>query len=784
MGSDIAPHRWWVRFVMRRQSWWLPTLLVLLVGVVSMVYVGRRTYVDAPPVPDFVSADGRVVVSHDDAVRGQIVFEKYALMDYGTLFGDGAERGPDFTADALHQGALAAVAYYAHGAAPGTPEHDAALARVAREYKSNRWDASRNTVVLSDGQVAAYLALLKHYRQMFAGAGSEAMHPTGYIRSEAEIHYLTGFLFWGAWTCAAERPGRSYSYTQNWPYDDLVGNSPSAPVMYWSIFAVLGLMLALGLVLHLYGRYGRNAGWSRRDRQAPETVRPALDAQQPTRLQRLSYYFFAVAIGLFALQVLAGFLTLQNFLYPLSHVLGVDIARYLPITVARSWHLQLALLWITACWAGATLFLIPVIHRPELRGQVFMARLMLALLVLVVAGMLVGVWLGPLGILGSYWSLLGNQGWEYVELGKLWQGVLLVVFVIWAALVGQAVVRVWHKGDAWILPKWLFYVVACIALLFLSAFVAKPTTNFVIADFWRWAVIHMWAEAFFEVFTTVLVAYVMYLAGFVSHATASRLVYFATLLFLGSGLLGISHNFYWNAKPVATLAIGSIFSTLQVVPLVLLTLEAWGVGSKAADAAGSHPAARTQSEALLFLAGVSLWNFLGAGVFGFIINLPIVNYYEHGTYLTVNHAHAALFGVYGNLALASLLFCARYLLPLDFWPRRLIRRAFWCFNIGLALMLAFDLLPAGVLQLVRVLELGLAGARSQAFVYSGIFQALTWARLVGAAAFVLGGVLPMCWFVLKGVSRLDAAALPGAPQAAQRNAGDSAEPVAECGLEQ
>ena len=262
----------------------------------------------------------------------------------------------------------------------------------------------------------------------------------------------------------------------------------------------------------------------------------------------------------------------------------------------------------------------------------------------------------------------------------------------------------------------------------------------------------------FEVFTTVLLAYIMVLMGFVSHAAAARIVYLATLLFLGSGLLGISHNFYWNAKPVATLAIGSVFSTLQVVPLVLLTLEAWAFRSRQGRTAGDGQQPHPQSEAFLFLLGVNFWNFFGAGVFGFIINLPIVNYYEHGTYLTVNHGHSALMGVYGNLALAAVVFCSRYLLPAAQWPARLIRRAFWALNLGLALMVVIDLLPVGANQLLAVLEHGLAAARSQAYVQGELFQTLTWARIIGGALFVLGGVLPLAWFVLTRAARLKPAA--------------------------
>jgi nitric oxide reductase subunit B len=753
----MSLRHWWDRLVLHRRNWWLPLLLVMGVGVCSMLFVGTRTYQDAPPIPDFVTASGEIVLSHDAIVRGQLVFQKYALMDYGSLFGDGAARGTDFTADALHEGAVGAVDFYADGALPQTAQHDAAVARMQREYRQNRWNAANNQAVLSAGQLHAYAVVARHYAEMFAGRGPQAFHPAGYISDPTELRDLAGFFYWGAWVCAAERPGTTYSYTHNWPYDELVGNRPSGPVLYWSVIAALGLILALGLVLYLYGRYGRVSGWNAADPGPALIAADGVDAYQPTRLQRLSYAFFVAAVVLFVLQMLAGILTVHDFL-GITRVFGVETASFLPVTITRGWHLQLALLWITACWIGASLFVLSTIHRGELPGQLALARIMFWLVLLVVAGMFAGLWLGPMGRLGQLWHLLGNQGWEFVEIGKLWQVVLLAVFVLWSAIVGQTVLRVRREGDAWILPKWLFYAVLSISLLFLSAFVARPTTNFVIADFWRWAVIHMWAEAFFEVFTTVLLAYIMYLTGFVSHAAASRIVYLATLLFLGSGLLGISHNFYWNAKPVATLALGSIFSTLQVVPLILLTLEAWAFRARQDGTAQPGQGSRVQAEAFLFLLAVNFWNFLGAGVFGFIINLPIVNYYEHGTYLTVNHGHSALMGVYGNLALAAIIFCARYLVPAAHWPARLIRRAFWSLNIGLALMVAIDLFPVGINQLMTVLDHGLAAARSQAYVQGELFQTLTWARIIGGALFVLGGVLPLAWFVVSRAPRLKAAA--------------------------
>jgi nitric oxide reductase subunit B len=291
-----------------------------------------------------------------------------------------------------------------------------------------------------------------------------------------------------------------------------------------------------------------------------------------------------------------------------------------------------------------------------------------------------------------------------------------------------------------------------IPVLFISGFVAKPETNFVIADFWRWMVIHMWVEAFFEVFITVIVSYLMVLMGLVSRQAAIRVVYFATLLFLGTGLLGISHNFYWNAKPVATMALGSVFSTLQFVPLILLTVEAWRFKNMPKIAV--HGIEHKQlgnfgfPEVFLFLVAVNFWNFFGAGVMGIIVNLPIMNYFEHGSYLTVNHAHAALMGVYGNISLAAMLFASRLLLKSNRWSEKLVKFSFWAINAGLMLMVMLDLFPAGAIQFQSIVDHGLWFARSEAFTGQGTFKMLTWLRGIGASVFFFGGVIPLTWFIV------------------------------------
>ncbi len=747
-------------YLMNPKYWWVPFAIILAVSVTGLFFIGYETYEKAPPIPDFTNEEGQVVISRADILEGQEVFHRYALMEYGSMYGDGALRGPDFTAQALHEIAISMNAHYQRQLNGENVDRqwmqDGIGARVKREIKTNRYDEHTNQAVLSEGQVHAARVLEGFYVQVFTNKDfKEAFKPVNYIKDKEEIHQLSRFFFWGAWVCSVQRPGFAYSYTHNWPFDESAGNTATSSTLVWSIIGILGLVLGLGAVLYYYGQFEKlSEEYYAKGADEMVTVQK-LKAFTPTPTQRATYKFFYVAIILFLLQVLGGILTVHDFV-GFTRFFEIDLQDWIPVTIARSWHVQLSLFWISACWVAISIFILPILSGKEPAGQLRLVNLLFWVFFVMVGGSLAGIFMGPKNMLGELWRWLGHQGWEFVELGRLWQYLLLVIFALWALIVYRGLKGVMIRNIPWALPNWLIYAVVAIMVLLLSGFVAQPETNFVVADFWRWMVIHMWVEAFFEVFTTIVVGYMMVLMGLVNRDTVAKVVFLATLLFLGSGLLGISHNFYWNAKPVGTLALGSVFSTLQVVPLILLTLEAWKFRNMPLQLNRSNGKQRESSlfampGVFLFLIGVNFWNFFGAGVFGLIINLPIVNYYEHGTYLTVNHGHAALMGVYGNLSLAGLLFCLRYQLKPDAWDTGLVRTAFWSINIGLLLMVVLDLFPAGIHQLLAVLNEGYWFARSQAFVQSPAFQTMTWLRIVGGAVFCLGGLFPLTWFVLKSI---------------------------------
>lgn len=745
-----------INYLLNPKNWWLPLVLIFVISLAGVTMIGVHTYTEAPPIPTYVSGNNQTIFTSEDVLDGQEVFQEYALMEYGSMFGDGANRGPDYTAEALHLLAQGMNQYYKDQ--PRKGEDTSLLIKgfseqVKSEIKRNTYKKENNTVVLSQAQVFAAGQLVHYYTEKFTNDNFPgAFKPSGYLTDKEKIRKLTAFFFWGAWVCGVERPGEKYSYTHNWPFDPEAGNTPGGAIILWSLIGSLGLIFGLGLVLYYSGKLEKLDDEVYIKKAQPFMTSAEIEKFKPARIQLATYKFFYVAILLFAIQVLAGILTVHDFV-GFVKFFGFDISEPLPVTVTRSWHVQLSLLWISVCWIGASFFMMSLVSPRQPARQLTLINSIFWLSILLVAGSFAGILLGPKGLLGQYWYWLGHQGWEYVEIGKLWQVMLGVVFIIWAITLYRGIKPVMKLKQPWALPNWLVYATFSIIVLLISGFIATPRTNFVIADFWRWMVVHMWAEAFFEVFTTVLIGYFMVQMGLVSRKAATRVIYLAALLFLGSGLLGISHNFYWNAKPVGTMALGAVFSTLQVVPLVLLTLEAWRFSKLPAvleannNGQGDHSKKFGFPEVFLFLIAVNFWNFFGAGVLGFIINLPIANYYEHGTYLTVNHGHAALMGVYGNLALTAILFCCQLLFKSGSWNPKLIRVSFWSINIGLILMVFLDLFPAGIWQFKTVTDQGLWYARSHEFIESNAFQTLTWLRIIGGSLFTIGGVIPLAWFI-------------------------------------
>jgi nitric oxide reductase subunit B len=736
--------------------WWRhAAVITVVVGLSGLLFMGRNAYRGAPPIPREARAeDGTVIFTGEDVLAGQAVFQRYGLMDYGTVFGHGGYRGPDFTADYLHRlgeamrDQLALGRYgrpYLELPPSSRPELDDETRRL---LKTDRYRADSGILTLTAGEQLGFVRGVRHYGEYFAGTGEETPLPAHYIRDPEEIRHLTAFFAWTAWAAVTPRPGSDHTYTNNWPSDPSVGNSPSVGAFTWSAISIISLLGALGLVLMFFGRFDY-LGWGSRGEADVPVASPDLGSASLSPSQRAVYKFFLVVSLLFLFQTLMGVLTAHYFVEA-KGFFGFDIRAVLPTTITRSWHLQLSIFWIATAWLATGLFVGPMLAGKEPRGQATWVDILFGAVILVAVGSIAGEWLGVHGRLGGAWFWLGHQGWEYLELGRLWQALLTGGMALWVWIVFRAIRPTLVGEDRGSLSYLLLYSMIAIPVMFSFGMLYTPRTNFVVADFWRWWIVHLWVEGFFELFTTIVVAHFFVLMGIASRRTALRVVYLDIILYLGSGMIGTAHHYYWTGQPEANLALGAVFSAMEVVPLTLLALEGWDFIRLRYDRSvlGVSPREFPHKWAVMFLMAVGFWNFLGAGVFGFLINLPIVSYYEHATYLTSNHGHGALMGVYGNLAVAALVFCVRQTVRPEKWNDRLWAIAFWSLNLGLLIMLLGSIFPAGIYQMVDSYRNGVWHARSLAVYDSAFFRRVTWARVAGDLVFVIGGTVPIAWFMV------------------------------------
>jgi nitric oxide reductase subunit B len=744
--------------------WWRHSAILVMIGGFSVLsFITVLAYKNAPPIPDkAVDAAGNVVFTGAEIEKGQGVFFKYGLMEHGTLWGHGAYLGPDYSAEYLHRLSeisrdTIGVEKYGRPFAQLSPDEQiVAAAEVSRVLKENRYEPALRTLLLTPGEAAAFRSQAAEWSDYFTKKGDAPGLPASYIKSPTELRALSAFFAWAAWAAAANRPGKDYSYTNNWPYEPLVGNRPSTEAYVWSALSLITLLGGLGLILFMVGKFDY-LGWKGEGEPAHGTH------SAPTQLtltpsQWATGWFFAVVALLFLAQSLLGG-ALAHYRVEPGGFYGFDIARFLPYTLARTWHLQLAIFWIATAWVGGGLFLAPWVGGAEPEGQRAGVYALLGALAVVVFGSLFGEYLGLNDKLGRLWFWFGHQGSEYLDLGRFWQLLLVAGLVFWLFLMFRALKPAMKNPGKRELSSLFLYAAVAIPIFYLPALFYGPHSNFAVIDNWRFWIIHLWVEGFFELFATVLVAIMFHQMGVVSTKTATRLIYLDAILYLSGGIIGTGHHWYFTGQGTLNMGLAACFSAMEVVPLTLLTLDAWDfirLKNQQCSVCGQE-FATTQKWAIYFLMAVGVWNFVGAGVFGFLINLPIVSYFEVGTTLTPNHGHAALFGVFGMLALAVLVFCLRAMQSDAVWKgtEKFIRIGFWGANVGLALMVLLDLFPGGVLQLWDSVAHGYWHARRLTFVMGGLYHKLEWARMVGDMIFILVGAVPITLGALRSVRKRD-----------------------------
>lgn len=720
-------------------------LLFVVVGAFTvLLFGGAKISEHKPPIPERVVApSGEVVLTGDDIRAGQRLYLALGGQSIGSIWGHGSYLAVDWSADALHRTALvsaglargldpaAAVAFdQAQLEALPAGERARVEAEVKAELKPNRYDAATETLTLSAGQAASIPSLERYYTTLFRDGSDPMSIQSGWVSDPEDARKMTAFFFWTSWAAVTNRPGENFSYTANFPFDPLAGNGPLPSALVWSILSVVLLILGIALAIFFYLRLRA------KDPDEPVKLQP-LAEPNPTPSQRAVLPYFLIAIVLFIVQAGLGSFT-AHFAVEGNKFFGYDISQYLPYAATRTWHLQLAVFWIATCWLATGLFIGPAVGGKEPKLQKALVVTLLGALVVVVVGSLAGTWLGVMGKLkGPNGWYFGHQGYEYIELGRVWQLALTAGMILWVVLVYRAIKPALRaEGDKGGLTHLLLYAAVSIPLFYAVGLAYTPGTHLSVADYWRWWVVHLWVENFFEVFATVALAFVLSRIGAVNQKAATRATYFSITLYLGAGIIGTFHHLYFSGTPLFITSLGATFSALEIVPLTLLGFEVW----ENLKLTKSGPNAAPWKWPLYFFCAVAFWNMFGAGVLGFLINPPIVLYYAQGLNTTPIHSHGALFGVYGFLAIALMLFSMRNIVRKDAWSDRLLKYAFWGLNVGLMGMIVLSLGPAGIYQFVEGIEKGLWWARSPAVTGSDFIHTVTWLRLGPDVAFFFGGV--------------------------------------------
>jgi nitric oxide reductase subunit B len=443
-----------------------------------------------------------------------------------------------------------------------------------------------------------------------------------------------------------------------------------------------------------------------------------------------------VVCGLFVLQLLAGVIT-AHYGVEGSSFFGIPLAEVLPYSVTRTWHVQLGIFWIATAWLASGLAIGPAVGT-EPRGQKLLVNVLFGALVVVVLGSMAGELLAVHGMLdddGVWW--FGHSGYEYVDLGRFFQLALLVGLLLWVFLVARALWPAVRRRDAQ-RPLLVMLLLSAIAIggFYFAALGVGRHTNLAIAEYWRWWVVHLWVEGFFEVFATVIIALLFARLGLIKVGAAARASVLAASIFLTGGVIGTLHHLYFSGTPTIALAFGSVFSALEIVPLMFVGYDAWDNWRHTRSVSWM----REYRWPIYFFIAVAFWNLVGAGLLGFMINPPVALYYMQGLNTTPVHGHTALFGVYGMLGMGLALFTLRSLRPGLPWPDRALTIAFWSINIGLAAMVLLSVLPVGLLQTWASVDEGYWYARSAEFLQTPLMATLRWMRVIGDSIFTAGAI--------------------------------------------
>ncbi|HBG57342.1 MAG TPA: nitric oxide reductase large subunit [Porphyromonadaceae bacterium] len=733
---------------MSQKKLWIALAAVIVVSFAVLLFYGNQIYQQAPPVPEqVVDETGKLLFTGREIKEGQNIWQSIGGQEIGTVWGHGAYVAPDWTADYLHREAQFLLNKWSEETYGNlfdslSNEQKATLqSRLQSFLRRNTYDEASGILVISAERYEAFLHNKAHYAGLFMNSPALNELRASYaiakntIKTEERMDKMVQFFFWASWACVTNRPGQEITYTHNWPPDDQIGNVPTSDLILWTGFSIIMLLIGIGIMIFVQAR-------ARQEEILKPVEDPLMNQTITPSMWAVKKYFWVVNLLILA-QVLLGVIT-AHYGVEGGGFYGIDITGIIPYSITRTWHVQLAIFWIATAWLATGLYIAPSLSGRDPKLQKPGVNILFIALIIVVGGSLIGQWFGVmqrLNLVDNFW--FGHQGYEYVDLGRFWQLLLVVGLFLWLALMIRPILPIIKKRTA---EKGLLilFLISCaaIALFYAAGLMWGRTTNLAVAEYWRWWVVHLWVEGFFEVFATVVAAFLFTRMGLLGIRSATNNVLFATVIFLTGGILGTFHHLYFTGTPTAVMALGATFSALEVVPLILIGFEAYHNYRMSK----STEWLKDYKWPIYFLLSVAFWNFLGAGIFGFIINPPIALYYMQGLNTTPVHGHAALFGVYGMLGIGLILFVLRSMYRKQKWNEKLISFTFWTLNAGLLLMVVLSLLPVGMMQTVASVNEGMWYARSAEFMQQPLVAVFKWMRIFGDTIFAIG-TLTLFWFV-------------------------------------
>lgn len=721
---------------------WLGVVFALSFAVLGLL--GREIYLAAPPIPkQIVTVDGTTLYTGANIDRGQQAWLSAGGQQLGTVWGHGSYVAPDWSADWLHREAtalrdiLAQDNYHRAFNSLSAVERAGVEAAVKDEMRRNTYDAASATLTLSAARARAVSQVAAHYVALFGDAPAQDTLREQYAMTDNTLpriedrRDLAAFFFWTSWSAATDRPGeQGLSYTSNWPHEPIVGNTLTATASLWTIASIILLIGGIAGMIWYHTAH----------KEEPDPVAPARDplinAVATPSMKATRKYFFVV-IGLILTQIAMGAIT-AHYAVEGRAFFGFPLSDLLPYVVSRTVHTQFGVFWIATAWLATGLYISPLLSGYEPRLQKLGVDVLFYALLAIVVGSTACGWLGTLqknGVDFSFW--LGNQGLEFTSMGRVWQVLLFVGLMFWLLLMGRALWPALKRpSETRGLVAMVFLSATCIGGFYATSLVWGQHTHYSMIEYWRWWLVHLWVEGFFEVFATAVVALIFTRLGLIAASTANRAIVLETIVFLFGGILGTLHHLYWTGTPTSVIAVGAVFSALEVVPLALIGFEGYRNYRRSKAAAW---VAAYKWPILCFVA-VGFWNTVGAGLLGFAINPPASLYYVQGLNMTPAHGHAALFGVYGMLGIGLMLFCLRGLFARSLHADRYLGWTFWSLNIGLGMMVFMSLLPAGIYQAWASVSHGLWFARSPEIIHSRVIETLVWLRVPGDVVFAIGAL--------------------------------------------